>query len=517
MKAIDLYSGIGGWSLGLHLCGIDVVESFERWQPAVDTLNKNFGTSYKSVDIRSLNFKSLPEDIDIVVGSPPCTQFSYSNRGGSGNIDEGIIDLYKFFECVSLLKPKYWAMENVPRVKKVLMKETKEGGQLSKFSKIINSGFVEIMDMSEFGTPQKRKRCIASNANLFLLNSYKVKCMPKSLGQVIDNLSKRRIFDLNYKKELPRKEIYDLEIGEDLDILEERMNKEMKTNHPVYNDMSFPENLNLPARTITATCTRVSRESLIVKSKKGFRRLSIRERATIQGFPINYNFFGNSYAQKLKMIGNAIPPNFSYAIGSAFLEKNLSSFEKLENLTFETSNKSSPPETNPDISGNLVLKRNRSFRFSPSYLRFKSGVRFEFSNKSGEFKYKFFYGDSKNIESISLDKKIIFLLKKNFKEDNLKKFFEKNFYSSCHFITKDLQRIWSSSKKSKGPFKIIDNTETLAMKVCKEVDKLKKGKVEQFLSEILDNSNFNNQKIKENSSKILSGFIVTSFINELSG
>ena len=39
---------------------------------------------------------------------------------------------------------------------------------------------------------------------------------------------------------------------------EERMNRDMKINHPIYNRMSFPEDESQPARTITATCTRVS-------------------------------------------------------------------------------------------------------------------------------------------------------------------------------------------------------------------------------------------------------------------
>ena len=62
MKAIDLYSGVGGWSLGLRLCGIDVVKSFEWWPQAVNTSNKNLGTSHKPIDIRSLNFKDLPKE-----------------------------------------------------------------------------------------------------------------------------------------------------------------------------------------------------------------------------------------------------------------------------------------------------------------------------------------------------------------------------------------------------------------------------------------------------------------------
>ena len=102
LKAIDLYSGIGGWSLGLRLNDIEVLHSYEWWNQAVDTANKNLGKKEEVQNIREMDFSKLKDKkIDIVVGSPPCTQFSYSNRGGSGDISDGIIDLYKFFECVS--------------------------------------------------------------------------------------------------------------------------------------------------------------------------------------------------------------------------------------------------------------------------------------------------------------------------------------------------------------------------------------------------------------------------------
>ena len=86
MKAIDLYSGIGGWTLGFRTAGIDVIRSYEWWDRAADTEQQILGVPVTVCDIRSLQLSELPTDVDIVVGSPPCTQFSYSNRGGWGHI-----------------------------------------------------------------------------------------------------------------------------------------------------------------------------------------------------------------------------------------------------------------------------------------------------------------------------------------------------------------------------------------------------------------------------------------------
>ena len=271
MKAIDLYSGTGGWSLGLKLNDIEVIKSLEIWEPAVKTSNKNFNRNDEATDIRKFDFRTIKDKVDIVVGSPPCTQFSYSNKGGSGDLDDGIIDLYKFFECVSILKPKFWAMENVPRVKKVIFEESKFFGKLSEFSNIINNAYVEIFDLSEFGLPQKRKRCIASNVDFALLNSYKERCKKKSLKDVLNSFRGPETKDINYSISMAKEDIFDLEKEPNLNEIEIRKNLELKRNHFVYGKMSFPDDINQPARTIMATCTRTSREGIIVKDKGNFR------------------------------------------------------------------------------------------------------------------------------------------------------------------------------------------------------------------------------------------------------
>src|SRR5439155_10784320 len=98
MRAVDLYSGIGGWALGLGMAGLDVVASYEWWEPANRTRAANFGTSDSAFDIRQLAPETIPSPIDVIVGSPPCTQFSFANRGGSGDIEDGLRDITKFLE-----------------------------------------------------------------------------------------------------------------------------------------------------------------------------------------------------------------------------------------------------------------------------------------------------------------------------------------------------------------------------------------------------------------------------------
>ena len=322
MKAIDLYSGIGGWTLGLKMAGIDVVQSFEYWPTAIETYNNNFRKNIKPTDLRAYDINTLPYnpgDIDIVVGSPPCTQFSYANRGGRGDIDDGLVDIKIFLSFVKKLNPKYWVMENVPRVKKILLSHmNEEGGALNEYKSILKNAEIKIIDCSEFGIPQKRKRMIAGNIDFDKLYTYKENLPTMPLWQVIGAFKEDENIDPIYKNSV---EILTDHMFEDsLDEETERINKSLKTKHPIYNKMSFPDDLNKPSRTITATCTKVSRESIIIKEgNKNYRRLTVRERATIQTFPIDFQFSGHSYSSKLKMIGECYPAYAYVFTGSEYV------------------------------------------------------------------------------------------------------------------------------------------------------------------------------------------------------
>ncbi len=48
------------------------------------THNLNFDTHHQEIDIRGININqhSFSDKIDFVVGSPPCTQLSFANKGG---------------------------------------------------------------------------------------------------------------------------------------------------------------------------------------------------------------------------------------------------------------------------------------------------------------------------------------------------------------------------------------------------------------------------------------------------
>jgi DNA (cytosine-5)-methyltransferase 1 len=408
MRAIDLYSGVGGWSLGLRLAGIEVVASYERWGPANETNFKNNLHQAQTVDIRRLAFAELPEDIDIVVGSPPCTQFSFSNRGGSGDLDDGLEDIIRFLSVVDHLRPKAWAMENVPRVAPIIRKELLEGGRLHRFAHLGLEPHV--VNMEDFGVPQRRRRCIAGNFDFSLLQSYSLKTPRRTLGDVVAALAAEPVIDPLYGLEIAHGDLLDHETEAALNLEEVRINRAAKVTHPVYNSMPFPDPLDRSVRTITATCTRVSRESIIIvspESTEKFRRLTIRERASLQGFPITFQFYGGSYAQKLRMVGNAIPPAFSFLVAEAFMGRKPEDLPTLPSAAQGLKAPTPPPtKTVPDRPG-ATYPITRNFRFAITTLRLKSGVRFELVNivASGhaDWRVAFWFGTSKSIQTLPLD------------------------------------------------------------------------------------------------------------------
>ncbi len=218
------------------------------------------------------------------------------------------------------MKPKKWAMENVPSVAQVIAKELKRGGCLYKFRHL--GVRVEVFNFEEFGLPQRRRRCIVGNFDFELLKSYSKGIPRKTLGDVVRAFADPSPVDPIYGFKIEPAGVVDHAPEEFLNAEEGRINKAAKTTHPIYNSMQFPDPLDRAVRTITATSTRVSRESVIIEdinSPGRFRRLTIRESASAQGFPATFQFFGNSYGQKIRMVGNAVPPLFSFYLGQALL------------------------------------------------------------------------------------------------------------------------------------------------------------------------------------------------------
>ena len=508
MKGIDLYSGIGGWTLGMKFSGLENIYSYEWNKDSLETHNLNFKTKLDVVDIRKLKLDQIPnpEEIDFVVGSPPCTQFSYSNRGGSGNISDGLVDVFKFLEIVNYIKPRYWVMENVPRVKKIIDHVINNDKNFKKFKPLIK--FNEVVNVSEFGVPQKRKRMICGDFPYELFLSYKGLVKKKSLGDVLNSLDNTPIKDPNY--DISFDNVLDHIKETPLSKTELRINNNNKTSHHIYNKMSFPDVTHLPSRTITSTCTRVSRESIIIEENGNYRRLTLREKGCLQGFPINFQFYGNTFSSKEKMIGNSIPPVLTYLIFESIKGTPIKKLKLTDELTINNFKGpiEKPKNTPPPIPKNNY-NENRRFRFSIPNLRLGSGVRFELNNmfKTNRWGISFFYGNSKSIFELVLNEEVKIFLEKILNE-NLENYFITD-TSLLKLKSKNLQEKWIDGEESFYPFEIIDKIGNLVVSV---LDTIENNHFDRERLYPLFNEKIN-KKIIDNFNVVLCGLIIGSTIN----
>ena len=104
MKVLDLFCGLGGWSkafanAGHHCTGIDI---------------KNIGYPYKFIKADLFDWEP-EEHYDIILASPPCTNFSQVVKNWTGKCNEmkGLDLVHRTFYLIEKIKPAFWVIENV--------------------------------------------------------------------------------------------------------------------------------------------------------------------------------------------------------------------------------------------------------------------------------------------------------------------------------------------------------------------------------------------------------------------
>ena len=161
MRVIDLFSGVGGMSLGFSQAGFDIVFANEYNESIASSYKKNHQntvvstTSIIDMDLKK-TFQPYANEVDVIVGGPPCQGFSQKGKR-SGLNDERNFMFIKFFEVVSIVKPKYFLLENVPNILSA------ENGYFKKeivdlFGSIGYKISSDILKAENFGVPQKRRR-----------------------------------------------------------------------------------------------------------------------------------------------------------------------------------------------------------------------------------------------------------------------------------------------------------------------------------------------------------------------
>ena len=118
LVAVDLFCGCGGLSHGMELAGVSVALGIDKEETILETYRGNF--SHPGVQLDLQNWEAAVECIgtqvpgcNVVVGSPPCTEFSRAGKQVEGSVASLTIC---FARIVSKVQPLFFVMENVPDV-----------------------------------------------------------------------------------------------------------------------------------------------------------------------------------------------------------------------------------------------------------------------------------------------------------------------------------------------------------------------------------------------------------------
>lgn len=180
-KYIDIFAGCGGLSLGLFNAGWKGIFAIEKNSDAFSTLKYNLiddknhfqwvdWLEQKNHDINEIlvshkiELENLSGKVPLVVGGPPCQGFSMAGQRKKNDARNKLV--HSYIEFIKIIKPAYLFFENVHGFtvgfKNKNNKKTKPMSVyiVEELKKIGYKIHCDVVDISEYGVPQKRKRFI---------------------------------------------------------------------------------------------------------------------------------------------------------------------------------------------------------------------------------------------------------------------------------------------------------------------------------------------------------------------
>lgn len=115
MRAIDLFAGWGGFTLGAEAAGLDVVWAANHWPLAVEAHALNHpGTEHVCQDLRQADWSALP-GYDVLLASPACQGHSSASQPKRRAYHDALrATAWAVVDCAEVTRPKALLVENVP-------------------------------------------------------------------------------------------------------------------------------------------------------------------------------------------------------------------------------------------------------------------------------------------------------------------------------------------------------------------------------------------------------------------
>lgn len=365
IKAIDLFSGCGGVSIGLTKAGFDVACAVEIDESAVRAY-KNYhllkNVNVIQDDICKLSGEDIlkasnisSDEMYLLAGCPPCQKFSMQNR--INNSDESKIDevkklLMEYKRIIKEIYPPFVLMENVPGIRssysgRIIKEFISELENVNAPKRERYKVVYDVVNAADYGVPQLRKRFVLHAVRYDVYDLLQSKGMDISLPETTHSkdgkdgkqrwVTVREIFEglpkisagerysddkikNHYCANLSDINIERMRIiranGGTRTALPEHLVLKCHKKYTGHADVYGVMNPDAPAPTMTGGCLSYS------KGRFGHpfedRAISVREAARIQTFPDDY-VFGESLTKAALEIGNAVPIKLVEASGQSLL------------------------------------------------------------------------------------------------------------------------------------------------------------------------------------------------------
>jgi DNA (cytosine-5)-methyltransferase 1 len=323
-KAIDLFAGAGGLSLGLKMAGWDVRVAVEYDATAVETHRKNMpDVLHLCDDIRDIDFTGYKGNIDLVVGGPPCQPFSVSGKQ-LGKLD--VRDMVpEFVRVVREVRPKAFLMENV----KGLTSSRFLPYLLSRIEELKEIGYAvywQVLNAADYGIAQNRHRLFVIGVPIGTKFNFPAPTHGPGRDKKYYSVSEALI-DCPTDEPNRAKVVF----------CKNPILRKSPYAGMLLNGKGRPINMNGPSHTIPASAggnrthildpngVLLNYHTHLIKGGKptageveGCSRLTVNQSARLQTFPDWFEFVGRKN-QHYAQIGNAVPPEFAAIVAKALL------------------------------------------------------------------------------------------------------------------------------------------------------------------------------------------------------
>lgn len=373
-RTVELFAGAGGLAIGVEQAGFRhcAVVEFDEW--ACKTLTRNRSWPIHQQDIRSFNYSSWEQQIDLLAGGPPCQPFSFGGKHKAHNDSRNMFP--EAIRAVRELQPKAFLFENVgglyrktfsnyleyivlqlkhPEISlKANAEWTNHFAKLQQHETLgAKDGLhykvlYKLIDASDHGIPQRRERLfiVGFRSDLGVQWSFPSPThsheallwaqfntgeyweqhrLPKKTKEILPYEMSKKAACLKFQPPLkPWRTVRDAFKGLPDPMLQTKRSQLINGHQFIDGARSYKGHTgsiyDLPSKTLKAGVHGVpGGENMLLLPSGNVRYFTVRECARLQCFPDDFVFEG-TWVQVVKQLGNAVPVDLAAMVAKSIFK-----------------------------------------------------------------------------------------------------------------------------------------------------------------------------------------------------